>query len=92
VNDGRMAISHFFRYQPHIAFLDIDMPVIDGLAVLKQIKQWSPDTFVCMVSGNSTLINVKEAKDYGVDAFLVKPINALNLKRVLALYEATIET
>lgn len=88
VDNGRAAVAHFFRYRPHLVFLDIDMPGMNGVAALKQIKQWSPDTFVCMVSGNSTLVNVREAKTYGVDAFLVKPINQLNLNRVLALYHA----
>jgi two-component system chemotaxis response regulator CheY len=86
VDNGRRAVSHFFRYRPHLVFLDIDMPLLDGLTALRQIKDWSPDTFVCMVSGNSTLLNVQEAKALGVDGFLVKPLNPLNLQRVLALY------
>lgn len=86
VDDGAKAVGHFFRYRPHIVFLDIDMPVADGLSALKKIKQWSPETFVCMVSANSTQINVKEAKAMGVDAFLVKPISPLNLQRVLNRY------
>jgi CheY-like chemotaxis protein len=83
VDNGRVAVSHFFRHQPHLVFLDIDMPFIDGLDVLCQIKRWSPETFVCMVSGNSTLMNLQEAKACGVDAFLVKPLSRLNLQRVL---------
>jgi two-component system chemotaxis response regulator CheY len=86
VDDGAKAVANFFRYRPHIVFLDIDMPVANGLSALKQIKRWSPQTFVCMVSANSTLINVKEAKEQGVNAFLVKPISPLNLQRVLNLY------
>lgn len=87
VEDGRKAISYFFRNRPHIVFLDIDMPPPDGLSVLKQIKQWSPDTFVCMVSNNSTLVNVQKANTLKTDAFLVKPINGLNIRRILAMYE-----
>lgn len=86
VDNGRKAITYFFRHRPHMVYLDIDMPGVDGLAVLKQIKQWCPDQFVCMISANSTLMNVKEAKACGVDAFLVKPLSPLNLKRVLNLY------
>ena len=86
VDNGRDAVAHFFRNRPHMVFLDIDMPAIDGLAVLKQIKRWSPDSFVCMVSGHCTLPNVKQAKAYGVDAFLVKPTNQVNVRRVLAMY------
>lgn len=86
--NGRQAINLFFRQRPHLTFLDIDMPGLDGIDALKQIKSWSPETFVCLVSGNATMVNVKVAKTYGVDAFLVKPISGLNLQRVLALYGA----
>ncbi|MEI6413317.1 MAG: response regulator [Pseudomonadota bacterium] len=92
VDNGRLALWHFFHHQPqpHLVFLDIDMPALDGLAVLKQIKQESPDCFVCMVSGNSTLLNVRQARADGADAFLVKPISLLNLKRVMALYQKSV--
>ena len=88
VDDGKKAIIHFFYYQPHIVFLDIDMPELNGIIVLKQIKNWSPNTFVCMITGNSTLINVQQTKAIGVDAFLVKPVSPLNMERVLALYRS----
>ncbi len=87
VENGRKAVSHVFRYRPHLVFLDIDMPLIDGLSALQQIKSWSDQTFVCIVSGNCTLLNVQEARNHGVDGFLAKPLTALNLRRVLALYE-----
>lgn len=84
--NGRQALMQFFRQRPYLVFLDIEMPGLDGIDVLKQIKSWSPETFVCLVSGNATMVNVKTAKSYGVDAFLVKPISGLNLQRVLSLY------
>jgi CheY-like chemotaxis protein len=90
--NGRQAVVQFFRQRPDLVFLDIDMPGLDGIDVLKQIKSWSPETFVCLVSGNATMVNVKAAKTYGVDAFLVKPISGLNLQRVLSLYVNSAET
>ncbi|MBV5307817.1 response regulator transcription factor [Chromatium okenii] len=85
-DNGRQALVQFFRQRPYLVFLDIEMPGLDGMDVLKQIKSWSPETFVCLVSGNATMVNVKTAKTYGVDAFLVKPISGLNLQRVLSIY------
>lgn len=86
VEDGKKAISRFFAEAPNLVLLDIDMPNLDGLAALKQIKSWSPEVFVCLVSANSTRVNVQAARQHAVDGFLVKPYTALNLKRVLARY------
>lgn len=86
VDNGGDAITHFFRSRPHLVFLDIDMPDFNGLEALKQIKQWTPDCFVCMVSGSCTLLNAKQAKTYGVNAFLVKPYSLQNLQRMLRMY------
>ena len=88
VEDGRKAISRFFTDSPELVMLDIDMPNLDGLCALKQIKSWSPGTFVCLVSANSTRDNVRVAQEQSVDGFIVKPYTPLNLKRVLARHES----
>mgnify|MGYP006279450933 CR=1 FL=1 len=87
VDNGHAAITHFFQHRPHIVFLDIYMPPRNGFEALKQIKTWCPDNFVCMASGDCTPANAEEARLLGVNAFIIKPISPLNLKRVLALYE-----
>jgi len=86
-DNGRDVITQFFQRRPHLIFMDIDMPGLDGLTALRQIKSWSPWTFVCLVTGFATLDNIKEAREYNVDAFLAKPINSNGLRKVLALYE-----
>ncbi|WP_200375306.1 response regulator [Thiocystis violacea] len=86
--DGKQAISRFFNDAPNLVFLDIDMPNLDGLGALRQIKSWSPDAFVCLISASSTRENVRAARDYQVDGFLVKPFSILNLRRVLEKYQA----
>ena len=88
VEDGKQAVSRFFTEAPSLVFLDIDMPNLDGLGALKQIKAWSPDVFVCLVSATGTRENVQIAAEHSVDAFVVKPYTPLNLKRVLARYQA----
>ena len=84
---GREVITQFFQSRPHLVFMDIDMPDLDGITALRQIKSWSPWTFVCLVTGFATLANVNEARECNVDAFLAKPINSAGLRKVLALYE-----
>jgi len=86
VGDGHSAITHFFQHRPHLVFLDIYMPPSNGFEVLQQVKSWCPGTFVCMVSGDCTQANAEQARKQGVDAFIIKPVSPLNLKRVLAMY------
>lgn len=88
VEDGKKAISRFLADAPNLVLLDIDMPKLDGLEALRQIKECSPGVFACLVSSNSTRVNVQLAREFGVDGFLVKPYTALNLKRVLTRYRA----
>ncbi|ADC63424.1 response regulator [Allochromatium vinosum] len=88
VEDGKKAISRFLADAPNLVLLDIDMPKLDGLEALRQIKECSPGVFACLVSSNSTRVNVQLAREFGVDGFLVKPYTPLNLKRILARYRA----
>jgi CheY-like chemotaxis protein len=87
-SSGGQAITHFFQHRPHLVLLDVDMPGRDGLGALRQIKAWSPGTFVALVTGVATRDNLKEAKALGVDDFLVKPISGANLEKILDLYQA----
>jgi len=87
VDDGASAVRKFIGEYFDIIFLDIDMPIMDGIQALSEIKALDPKAFVCLVSSNSTLINVNKAKELGVNGFLVKSISGLNIKRILNMYE-----
>ncbi len=56
-----------------VALLDIRMPQIDGIELLKRIKQISPDTEVIILTGYGTLDNAVEAMKAGACDFLRKP-------------------
>ena len=56
------------------AFLDITMPGMDGLEVLKQIKEHSPATECVMVTANESIPLVIRAVQAGAYDYLVKPI------------------
>lgn len=57
-----------------LIFLDINLPGLDGLEILKLLKAKYPNTKVIMCSGNHTAENVKEAVTSGAIGFLAKPI------------------
>ena len=85
-DDGKEALAAWRKMQPRITFLDIDMPLQDGLSVLKAIRKASPTAFVAIVSGNSSSQNVRAALDAGANSFVVKPFKPQRIIDVLERY------
>lgn len=57
-------------------FLDVMLPGIDGLEVLKQVKHRYPDIAVVMISGHADLSMAVQATKLGAYDFIEKPLNA----------------
>lgn len=74
------------RRRPAVVFLDINLHGGNGLAALEQLREMSPDSQFVMLSGESTLENVRTAIARGARDFLTKPFTAdhvfLTLKRL----------
>lgn len=73
--NGIAAIEQCEKLHPDILFLDINMPKMNGFEVLKSISNLQPGIAIIMISSDSTLHNIKEAGNYGVKNFIVKPFN-----------------
>ncbi|HZG82988.1 MAG TPA: response regulator [Brevibacillus sp.] len=58
-----------------LIFLDIRMPVLDGIAVLEQVKTSWPDTEIVMVSAYDEFSYAKQALELGASAYLLKPFS-----------------
>ena len=59
-----------------VCVLDIGMPGMDGMEVLRRIKEEQPGLRVVMLSALSQESNVRQALQLGADAFVVKPFGA----------------
>lgn len=78
--DGLQAIECFRsgkRYD--VVVLDVKMPGMDGLGVLKEIKSLDPDVPVIMLTGHATLTSGIEAIREGAYDYLMKPCDIENL-------------
>jgi signal transduction histidine kinase/FixJ family two-component response regulator len=83
--DGNQALDLFHVHQPSIVLTDIKMPGLDGIELLRQIKEDAPDTEVIMITGHGDMeLAIKSMKMDATD-FVTKPINddalAIALKR-----------
>lgn len=78
-SNGKNAIALCARLKPELVLLDINMPVMDGLQALEEIRKASPATIVMMVSAEATMDRVSEAIKKGAAGFVVKPLNAASV-------------
>lgn len=69
---GQKGIDVFRRERPHVTILDFEMPDMDGLAVLRQIREIDPSAPVIMLTGAGTEVLEKQARELGVANFLAK--------------------
>jgi two-component system, NtrC family, sensor kinase len=72
--NGRQGVEAFQKEWPQIVLTDIRMPGMDGLAVLKQIKQLKPDAEVIIITGHGDIDSAVEALQYGASDFIHKPV------------------
>jgi len=79
-DDGLKALETLKRKSFDIVFSDLIMPEIDGLALLKAIKQLSPETEVIIVTGYASVESAIEALKLGGYDYLQKPINFERLR------------
>ena len=77
--NGNEAIALYERKKPDIIFLDIDMPELTGLDVLKKIREEDKETMVCMVSADSQTDSIKATIELGISGFILKPFSQKKL-------------
>lgn len=74
--DGVSALAQLPRTRPDLVCLDVNMPGMSGLDVLKTIKSQTKDVRVVMITGDSSMGTVREAVGFGAVGFIVKPFKA----------------
>ncbi len=75
-SNGRDAILQCEKLKPDLLLLDINMPEMNGIEALEEIRKTCPDTIVIMISAEATMDKVSEAIKKGAASFIVKPLNA----------------
>jgi two-component system, chemotaxis family, chemotaxis protein CheY len=74
--DGQSALVLLERTKPDIVCLDVNMPGMSGIDVLKNIRSRNPDIRVVMITGDSSMSTVREAVGFGAMGYIIKPFNA----------------
>ncbi|GAG70587.1 unnamed protein product [marine sediment metagenome] len=71
--NGPEGIAAFEKEKPDIVITDIKMPGMDGIEVLKKIKDLNTDTEVIIITGHGDIENAIEALKHGASDFINKP-------------------
>ena len=81
--DGSEALEIMAEYHINIVLLDIKMPGLDGIEVLRHIRATYPDTVVIMITGHPTIQSAIECTKLGAIDYLVKPFRVDELEALI---------
>jgi len=80
---GRLALDTVKKKKPELVLLDIKMPKMDGIEVLKRIKKIDEEVVVVMITGYGALDTAKEAMRLGAYDYITKPFDLDSIKVVI---------
>jgi len=69
----------------HIVLIDTDMPEMDGIELLKKIKNYDALTQVIMMSEHSTMEKILSSLEYGANDYILKPFK--NVEHVVQVID-----
>ena len=90
-SDGAEALRTVKAERPHLLLLDVMMPKMDGLEVLRQVRAIDPTVGVIMVTGLTEEAIGRQAMELGAFDYIVKPLDLPYLERSL-WYKLTMMT
>jgi DNA-binding response OmpR family regulator len=73
--DGPTALALVRKERPHLMLLDVDMPEMSGLEVLKLLRDVDKEIGVIMVTGNTDPDTAEWTLKRGASDYIVKPLN-----------------
>ncbi len=91
--DGEEALKQMDDDLPDVVVLDLKMPGIDGMEVLRRIRKAYPNVQVIMLTGHGSDKDEKEARKLGAFEYLQKPVEIDTLmKKIKKAYKQKFES
>lgn len=88
VADGAAALDAVRRATPALVLLDIEMPGVDGVTVLRAIRAREPRVPVIMVTGDESRRTAAEVMALGAFSYMPKPVRLTYLEHIVgALFD-----
>jgi DNA-binding NtrC family response regulator len=83
-SNGQEALRLIQDKDIDVVTLDLNMPGLSGIDVLKEIRKLKPTTEVIVITGYGTLTNAQEAIRFGAGDFISKPFNVADVISIVA--------
>ncbi|KPK64285.1 Fis family transcriptional regulator [candidate division WOR_3 bacterium SM23_42] len=83
-DSGENGIEFFKKHRPNLALVDLMLPGVDGIEVLKQIKECDSNTVVIMITAYEIIEKAIKAMKLGAYDYLMKPFKLNELKASIA--------
>ena len=81
--DGESALDLIQEDEPEVMILDLRMPGIDGIEVLRRVKQTNPDIEVIILTGHGSEADRATCLELGAFAYLQKPVDIDRLSETI---------
>jgi two-component system chemotaxis response regulator CheY len=81
--DGLAALKLLTQQAFDLAFVDLNMPVLDGMKLIKRMREDGHQTRICVVTTESSQATEDQARALGADYFLRKPVSRRDVERIL---------
>ena len=89
--DGKAGYELIRRMEPDLVILDIQMPKMDGLSMLRMLRKEQNHCRVLILSAYSDFNYAKQAIELDIENYLLKPIKIPELKRALGQIEEELD-
>ena len=85
--NGSAAILEASSHKPEIILLDLGLPDMEGVDVIKKVRTWS-NVPIIVISARSEDVDKIEALDAGADDYITKPFQLMNCLQGSGLHSA----
>ncbi|MEZ4845842.1 MAG: response regulator [Bdellovibrionota bacterium] len=82
-DNGKDGLEKALKHKPDLLLLDLEMPVLNGFGVIKQLRASAYNKPIVAITAHNTLQDRDRCQDAGFDGLISKPFNQEGLVRVL---------
>jgi len=83
--DGKQALAALMAKPVHLVISDMNMPGLDGLALLKALREFKPTSKIgfILVTGSADKSLIERGRQYGLNNFIAKPFSTKTVKAAI---------